>query len=76
MREFKPCRLSVDGETYEIDKDRSVWHVTPIGQRTPVGFGAQRIIAEAYRLRRNRANRERHAALRSLGLVKTPYGWE
>jgi hypothetical protein len=28
------------------------------------------------KLNRNAAQRERYAALRSCGLVKTPYGWE
>jgi hypothetical protein len=37
---------------------------------------ASDVRAEASRQRRNRRARERHDAMRSLGLVKTPYGWE
>ena len=32
--------------------------------------------AEAQRKRRNAASRGRYAAMKSLGMVKTPYGWE
>jgi hypothetical protein len=32
--------------------------------------------AERKRIKRNSAARERYSALRSLGMVKTPYGWE
>ena len=32
--------------------------------------------AEARRKRRNAASRGRYAAMKSLGMVKTPYGWE
>ena len=32
--------------------------------------------AEARRKRRNATSRERYAAMKSLGMVKTPYGWE
>jgi hypothetical protein len=32
--------------------------------------------ANLKRLRRNRQRRDRYEAMRSLGLVKTPYGWE
>lgn len=38
--------------------------------------GALAVRREAARLRRNRNARERHAALRAEGYVKTPYGWE
>jgi hypothetical protein len=32
--------------------------------------------AESQRIRRNSRRRERDQAMRDLGLVKTPYGWE
>lgn len=37
---------------------------------------ARLVRREAARLRRNRNNRERHAAMKDLGLTKTKYGWE
>lgn len=37
---------------------------------------AKLIRREASRLRRNRNARERNVAMRSLGMTKTPFGWE
>lgn len=45
--------------------------------KTPVGSSLAKLIRrEAARQRRNRANREKYQAMKDLGMVKTPYGWE
>lgn len=75
------------GKRYEIFRDGTVryWskEIGPDGQPQGSKFSAQEpefvakeVRAEAARQRRNRNSRERSQALRDLGMVKTPYGWE
>lgn len=47
--------------------------LTAAGEALARAYIAKR---DAQRAKRNRAARGRNAAMRSLGLVKTPYGWE
>lgn len=84
----KSCRVTFEGTRYFIATDGSVYPTWQNIATVPGGMNtwslgealssdvAKRVRAEASRQRRNRNARERHAALRSLGLVKTPYGWE
>lgn len=85
----KPCRVTVDGTRYEISADgtvRPTWIETPDPMAHTDGgrvYGpqasaeeARRVRAEASRQRRNRNARLRDQAMRDLGMVRTPYGWE
>ena len=82
MANIIPCRVTFQGVRYEISKDGSVRRFRPVDvnfseAELPVSPEfAKDVRAEASRQRRNRNNRERHSVLRSLGMVKTPYGWE
>lgn len=87
-----PCRVTMKegpdaGKRYEISRDGSVryWSKELGPDNLPVGskfsalepeFIAKAVRAEAARQRRNRNARERNQAMRDLGMVKTPYGWE
>lgn len=87
----KPCRVTYQGARYEVSADGTV-RPTRIIDKLPPGPGwrpgrrvydapvavdlAKAVRREAARQRRNRNARERADVLRSLGLKKTPYGWE
>ncbi len=77
-----PCRVTFQGSRYMIAADGTVTPVRPVDVNysepaEPVSPEfAKDVRAEAARLRRNRNTRDRNNAMRSLGLVKTPYGWE
>jgi hypothetical protein len=79
--------ISVDGTvrpTRVITEEKTNAHARGTGEffktrvyDAPVDRAlAQRVRREASRQRRNRNARERHDACRSLGLTKTPFGWE
>lgn len=81
------CRVTLEGQRYLINTDgkvQPVTHVTINDQRQRVHhYGdvvpeeqAKLVRREAARQRTNRNRRERDEALRSIGLVKTAYGWE
>ena len=78
----KPCRVTYQGTRYQIERNGAVGLLpqgiyAAMSENTPVeGELAKAVRAEAARQRRNRNARERSDALRSLGLIKTPYGWE
>lgn len=87
----KPCRLTFNGTRYHIERDGTVRPVLLSAVGAPAGvefvpgqtLGAPMDAAtaaavrhEAARLRRNRNTRARHDAMRSIGMVRTPYGWE
>lgn len=79
-------RLTFEGFRYQINADGSVFGQDGAlrNERCAGAFNdpvvddkvAAMIRAEAKRQRRNREARGRYSAMRSLGLVKTPYGWE
>jgi hypothetical protein len=78
----KPCRITLDGVRYEVSRDGTV---RPMGAdlNPPYTYGepvsedvAARVRQDAARRRRNLNARNRYDALRSIGMVKTPYGWE
>ena len=79
----KPCRVTYEGQRYQISADGIVY---PCEYLAPSGTWylhaaadsdlARAVRAEASRQRRNRSNRERYDAMRSIGMVKTAYGWE
>ena len=80
-----PCRVTYEGVRFEISKDGTVrstsLHQAADGSTTreyaPVWDSIAVLVRrEASRQRRNRAARERHAAYLSVGMVKTPYGYE
>lgn len=52
------------------------WEIDNLTWRDAHSTLAREVRHEASRLRRNRNARERNQALRSLGMTKTPYGWE
>lgn len=60
--------LKTVGELREYDYSQE--------RHSPQSDLARQVRQEAARQRRNRNARERHAALKSLGLTKTPYGRE
>lgn len=75
------CRVTFEDQRYEISKRGEVrpcmffdggWSY---GETVESDLAA-RVRREASRQRRNRNARERADVMRSLGLVKTPYGWE
>jgi len=78
----KPCRLTFNGQRYQINQDGSVYLIVsdpyatvqaPAPESADI---AKAVRAEASRLRRNRHARVRSQVMREMGLVKTPYGWE
>jgi hypothetical protein len=81
-----PCRVTFERVRYQIERDGTVRRMNTPEQQAEYKlpaleaippYEAKAVRAEAARQRRNRRSRERHDALRSLGLVKTPiYGWE
>lgn len=83
-----PCRVTFDGQRYFVARDGQVFPTwknvaTVAGGQDTWSLGdalsaeqAQRVRREASRQRRNRNARMRHEVYRSLGLVKTPFGWE
>jgi hypothetical protein len=97
MARFKTCRVTYQGQRYQINADGSVFAGRTIeepvtdGRAMPTGeimrtrlFDVRvsdetlvaAIRADAGRQRRNRSARERNQAMRDLGIVRTPYGWE
>lgn len=75
MKTFKPCRVTVSGVRYEVNSDRVVTEIGGPGGPVHPDI-ARNVLSTVSRLRRNRARRDRYDAMRSLGMVKTPYGWE
>lgn len=73
----KPCRVTFCDVRYHIACDGTVSVVNEygLGPTTDRELDKQ-VRAEAARQRRNRNSRERNQAMRDLGLVRTPYGWE
>lgn len=83
-----PCRVTYQGQRYQIEADGTVRRVSTyenIYQTPEDVLRSQPVISEsiakvvrkeASRQRRNRNTRERNAAMRSLGMTKTPFGWE
>ena len=75
----KPCRVTHHGTQYQVLKNGNVQRlengVSTIEYEAYQPFAAD-VRAEVARQRRNRNARERSDVMRSLGLVKTPYGWE
>lgn len=75
-----PCRVQIGTLTYHIHSNGDVYIVKPItgadGERVQDVDDAKDIRRYAARLRRNRNARERHQAMRDLGMKQTPYGWE
>ncbi len=79
-----PCRVTYEGQRYRIYKDGTVREIfmsqngsTELGYGLPQSeISAKLIRREASRQRRNRNARERHQAMRDLGMTKTSYGWE
>jgi len=76
-----PCRVTVDGIRYQVSKDGTVRETWTDGAERFFGPAieadrAKVIRHDASRQRRNRNRRERDEAMRSVGMVKTPYGWE
>lgn len=57
-------------------KDALVYEETKLRRYAPGSDLARAVRKEAKRLRRNRVARERRQAMKDLGLVMTPYGWE
>lgn len=73
-----PCVVYVESMSTRF-KVHSNGSVQIVGQETvyePEDRISKVVRREASRLRRNRNARERNRAMRDLGLVKTPYGWE
>ncbi len=73
-----PCRVFVHGQRYDIKANGEVYRF-PTGSDSCLAEPpdiARIVRREAARQRRNRNARERADAMRLLGLVKTPYGWE
>lgn len=77
-----PCRVTYEGNRWEVAADG---HVRSISGVFADFFGpwihpnsetAKKVRREASRLRRNRNARERHAAMRDLGMKRTSYGYE
>lgn len=79
-----PCRVTFEGRRYHVAANGAVTLVSGPGITegtyhavSPEPEELARLVRrEASRQRRNRNARERHSVLRSLGLMKTPYGWE
>lgn len=85
-----PCRVTYEGIRYQIESNGEVRpvHVNlQTGNSLPYSEVRESTVAlpdhlaklvrrEAARQRRNRANREKYQAMKDLGMVKTPYGWE
>ena len=84
-----PCRVKVDGAYYRVRSNGGVYRLHIVRQDLngrPLEFtqeefpllatDAREVRREASRLRRNRNARERNQAMRDLGMVKTPFGWE
>jgi hypothetical protein len=75
---FKPCRLNYRGARYQIAADGTVCLMdgTTVDAAVDAALSAH-VRAEATRLRRNRAAREKYRVMRLLGLVRCPDGsWE
>ncbi len=82
----KTTRLTFEGFRYQINKDGTVFAQMGALRNEPTSapFTDQvidldcikAVKAEAARLRRNRSARERADVMRSLGMKRTPYGWE
>ena len=78
----KPCRVTYEGQRYQISRDGSVWLVAGPGYAEgAVHFAhpepadlALAVRREAARQRRNRNARDRHEALTGLGLRRAPGG--
>jgi hypothetical protein len=82
MPKIIPCRVTYQGHRYEVRADGTVIPCRPMdvafsepAEPVSADFAAA-IRKDAARQRRNRQRRERDGALRSLGMIKTPYGWE
>lgn len=82
-----PCRVRFNGTRYSVSANGLVRPILlaeagadgrTVYTHGPAldAAGALAVRREAARLRRNRNARERHAALRAEGYVKTAYGWE
>ena len=75
---YKPCRVTFETTRYAIDGAGNVTAlVSDSGDWEWVAAERAALVrAHASRLRQNRNSRERYQAMRDLGMVKTPYGWE
>lgn len=83
-----PCRVTHEGQRYQVESNGEVRMVpaefmalnaaVDVRRSQPVleESTARLVRREASRQRRNRNARERNQAMRDLGMVKTPSGWE
>lgn len=75
-----PCRVTYAGTRYQIESNGQVQEYShellgKVGDVLPESR-AKLVRREAARQRRNRNARERHQAMRDVGMTKTRYGWE
>jgi hypothetical protein len=78
---YKPCRVTFEGTRYEVSKDGTVRETSVVAATRVYGPPvdselASRVRKDAARQRRNKSARETSEVYRSLGMKKTPYGWE
>lgn len=80
MMRCKPCKVTYNGLRYQIHGNGDVIMLGTNQYEHDAHAVypelAARVRKEAQRQRRNRNARARHAALTSLGLKRTPYGYE